>query len=170
MRRVEGDCHDLYLGESHGFRGSSQLRPWGAGILNKPKNRSCHLPPTANFTFTPIFHQKSLLKFLPDLLWNRIFSLSFALELNFKRGDIWVWSETIFLHGALLHCHLGASLFAPQHSLYQLIGLIFADHIFNWSSLHWDLDSSHGWQPACGLLSRSATTKDDFCWEFSFPF
>ena len=101
MRRVEGDCHDLYLGESHGFRGSSQLRPWGAGILNKPKNRSCHLPPTANFTFTPIFHQKSLLKFLPDLLWNRIFSLSFALELNFKRGDIWVWSETIFLHGAL---------------------------------------------------------------------
>ena len=122
MRRVEGDCHDLYLGESHGFRGSSQLRPWGAGILNKPKNRSCHLPPTANFTFTPIFHQKFLLKFLPDLLWNRIFSLSFALELNFKRGDIWVWSETIFLHGALLHCHLGASLFAPQHSLYQLIG------------------------------------------------
>ena len=101
MRRVEGDCHDLYLGESHGFRGSSQLRPWGAGILNKPKNRSCHLPPTANFTFTPIFHQKFLLKFLPDLLWNRIFSLSFALELNFKRGDIWVWSETIFLHGAL---------------------------------------------------------------------
>ena len=81
MRRVEGDCHDLYLGESHGFRGSSQLRPWGAGILNKPKNRSCHLPPTANFTFTPIFHQK----FLEISLWFIMKPLLLAF--------IWSWVE-----------------------------------------------------------------------------
>ena len=117
--------------------------------------------------------------FSPKVPWN--FSLiyyetvasRFHLVLNWiwkARGDIWVWSETIFLH--CISCFVIWELcFLPLSTLCisLLPSLIFADHILNWRSLQWDLDSSHGWQPACGLLSRSATKRDDFCWEFYFP-
>ena len=152
-------------GESHGFLRPGQLCPWGAGILNKPKNQSCHLP-TANFTFTPIFHQKFLLKFLLDLLRNCISSLSFGLELNFKRGIARRYLEQIKF-GLRRYFSSCIVIWEPHFLLVntQCISLlvswywlIFADRIFNWRSLHCDLNSSHWKQPTGRLLSRSNTT------------
>ena len=140
-------------GESHGFLRPGQRSPWGAGILNKPKKLSFakshfhgHFSPKIFFSSFPLIYYETA-----------IFSLSFGLELNFKRGIARRYLEQIKF-GLRRYFSSCIVIWEPHFLLvntpctYQLIGqLILAD--ICWS--YFQLEISSLWS---GLQSSVTTS------------